>query len=234
MLQRSTAAAGLTDVSLEGIEVALTHASYAHEAGRTCPHNERLEFLGDAVLGLCVADELFGNHPDLGPGEMTKLRAAVVSGEALADVARAWRLGPELRLGHGEDADGGRTKDSNLSRAVEAVFGALYLKLGYERTRSLVRQVLGPRIVAATEETGDHDFKSALQEQAQAVGLSPRYQVVSRQGPDHAPRWTVRVTVGELVAEGEGSSKRLAERAAAGGLLDLFSPEQGNRGTDGL
>jgi len=225
-LRQAMTRAGIGHVSLDGIEVALTHASYANEADHPCAHNDRLEFLGDAVLGLCVADELFRNRPDLGPGEMTRLRAAVVSGEALAQVAKEWHLGSELRLGQGEAADGGRAKGSNLSRAVEAVFGVLYLRLGYGQTRLLVREVLGPLISAAAEETGDLDSKSTLQEKAQARGLSPRYEVVSREGPDHRPRWTVRVTVGDRVAEGEGSSKRLAERAAAEQMLAAFGPER--------
>lgn len=221
-LRQAIADSGVGPADLDGIEVALTHASYANEAGHPCTHNERLEFLGDAVLGLCTADELFRSHPDLGPGEMTKLRAAVVSGEALAQVGRAWDLGPELRLGQGEAISGGRDRDSNIARTVEAVYGALYLRLGYEKTRALVQRVFGPRILAAVEESEIRDAKTALQERAQAQGLTPRYEVVSRQGPDHAPHWLVQVEVGSFSARGQGTSKRLAERAAAQELLSSW------------
>jgi len=224
-LRKAVADAGIGRVDLAGIEVALTHASYANETGERCAHNERLEFLGDAVLGLCVADELFRDHPDLGPGEMTRLRAAVVSGEALAQVGRDWDLGSELRLGQGEAANGGHERGSNIGRAVEAIFGVLYLNLGYEQTRSLIRRVFGPRISASVEESESLDAKTALQEKAQAEGMSPRYDVVARAGPDHAPRWVVRVEVGPMSARAEGSSKRLAERAAAQELLSTWPGE---------
>jgi ribonuclease-3 len=211
--------AGLDIEHLHGLDVALTHTSYVHETGEDCEHNERLEFLGDAVFGLTVAEEFFRRHPEADPGELTRLRASVVSGDALAAVAQRLGLGEDLRLGRGEDRNGGRERPTNLGRAMEAVIGAVYLSVGYDATKTLVHELLGRDIDLALNDAKTSDAKSALQERAQENGNAPVYQVVDRKGPDHAPHWTVEVTALGLSARGEGTSRRSAEQAAAGRLL---------------
>jgi ribonuclease-3 len=206
------------------LSVALTHSSYVHEAGCEIEDNERLEFLGDAVLDLCVAEILWLRYPDLAPGDLTRIRADVVSGSALARVAEAWDLGAALRLGRGEDLDGGRGRSSNLSRAYEAVLAAIYLGMGYPATLRVVEAALGDWIDALAAGASGSDTKSALQELAQARGLTPSYQVLAREGPDHAPTWSVRATVGEDSADASAGSRRQAEKAAAGQLLSRLLP----------
>lgn len=219
LLSLALGRAGIDMQQVRGLEVALTHASFVHENSEHCEHNERLEFLGDAVFGLAVAEECYRRHPGAGPGELTRLRAAVVSGDALAVVAHRLGLGDELRLGRGEDRDGGRERPTNLGRAMEALIGAVYLSVGYEPTKRLVHELLGDDISRVLENERTGDAKSALQEWAQAGGGSPSYRVVERKGPDHAPEWTVEATAAGLTACGKGASRRHAEQDAAGQLL---------------
>jgi ribonuclease-3 len=211
--------AGLDIENLHGLDVALTHTSYVHETGEDCEHNERLEFLGDAVFGLAVAEEFFRLHPEADPGELTRLRASVVSGDALAAVAGRLGLGADLRLGRGEAQSGGRERLTNLGRAMEAVVGAVYLSVGYDSTKKIVHELLRQDIELALNDAKTSDAKSALQERAQAGGHSPTYDVVERRGPDHAPEWVVEAAVAGITARGQGSSRRHAEQAAAGRLL---------------
>jgi len=208
----------------QSLRVALTHSSYVHEAGSAIEDNERLEFLGDAVLDLCVAEILWLRYPDLAPGDLTRIRANVVSGNALARVAEAWDIGAALRLGRGEDLDGGRSRPSNLSRAYEAVLAAIYLGAGYGAAVRVVEQDLGDWIGDLAAGASGSDTKSTLQELAQARGLTPAYQVLTREGPDHAPTWSVRVTVGADSADASASSRRQAEKDAAGQLLSRLLP----------
>ncbi|MDP2872708.1 MAG: ribonuclease III [Bacillota bacterium] len=233
-LSSALTGAGLDIDQLSGLDVALTHTSYVHETGAQCEHNERLEFLGDAVFGLAVAEELFHGYPDADPGELTRLRAGVVSGDALAAVARRLGIGEDLRLGRGEDQSGGRQRLSNLGRAMEAVIGAVYLSVGYDATKRLVRELLGTDISAASSDVTHGDPKSALQELVQACGQSPSYRVVSHSGPDHAPEWVVEAEAGGLVACGRGGSRRQAEQDAADRLLGRLRsqepPERPNPG----
>jgi ribonuclease III len=218
--------AGLDIDQLHGLDVALTHTSYVHETGESCEHNERLEFLGDAVFGLTVAEEFFRGHPEADPGELTRLRSSVVSGDALAAVAQRLGLGEDLRLGRGEARNGGRERPSNLGRAMEAVVGAVYLSVGYDATKRLVHELLGGDIEQALHEVTCADSKSLLQEWAQAGNHAQSYRVVERSGPDHAPEWVVEAQAGELTARGRGGSRRQAEQAAAQRLLDqVGSPE---------
>jgi ribonuclease-3 len=195
--------------------VALSHRSYAFER-RDVDHNERLEFLGDAVLGLAVTDLIFRWYPELTEGEMAKLRSSTVNMAVLAEAARSIDLGQELRLGRGEELSGGRDKTSILADAFEAVLGALYLDCGWETTFRLIESLFGDHIRNHVDRGVVRDFKTNLQEVAvQIDGALPEYRVSST-GPDHAKTFTASVFIGgtELGA-GNGRSKKEAEQAAA-------------------
>ena len=178
--------------------------------------NERLEFLGDAVLGLVVTDHVYRSYPDLPEGELAKVRASVVSAAALAEIAAELDLGPSLRLGKGEAASGGREKPSILADAMEAVIGAVYIDGGWDAAATLVMTLLGDRITDAAAGPGGQDYKTRLQElSARAYEAIPEYEVVD-EGPDHAKRFFASVRVGERrFTGGEGRSKKQAEQAAA-------------------
>jgi ribonuclease III len=194
---------------------ALSHRSWCAEAGGQ-PSNERLEFLGDAVLGLVVADHCFLTYPTLPEGALAKVRAAVVNTVVLAEVAAELGLGAYLRLGRGEDASGGRDKASILANAVEAVIGAVYLDGGWPAATGLVLGLLATRISEAAAGPGAEDFKTRLQELAlRLVSELPRYEVEGT-GPDHARRYHASVAVAdEIVGQGNGRSKKDAEQSAA-------------------
>ena len=197
------------------LERALTHRSYAYEHGGL-PTNERLEFLGDAVLGLVVTDALYREHPDLPEGALAKLRASVVNTRALADVARSLDLGRWLRLGRGEEVTGGRDKSSILADTTEALIGAVYVDRGIEAASALVRRLFDPLMRAASQDGAALDWKTALQELAAARGLGvPDYRI-AESGPDHAKTFTAQVTVGgDVHGSGAGRSKKEAEQHAA-------------------
>jgi len=197
------------------IDRALAHRSYCAEHPDTLS-NERLEFLGDAVLGLIVTDYMFAEYPDMPEGELAKLRASVVNSEVLAEVAREMNLGAALLLGKGEDASGGRDKPSILADAMEAVIAAIYLDGGWDSARKLVLRLLEPRIIEGASGPGGHDYKTRLQELAtQTFDQLPRYQV-RHEGPDHSRRFFATVMLrGEPWGTGEGRSKKHAEQAAA-------------------
>jgi ribonuclease-3 len=199
----------------ELIDRALAHRSYCAEHPDTLS-NERLEFLGDAVLGLVVTDYMFAEYPDMPEGELAKLRASVVNSEVLADVAREVQLGASLLLGKGEEATGGRDKPSILADAMEAVIAAVYLDGGWDAARKLVLRLLEPRIIEGASGPGGHDYKTRLQELAtQTFDQLPRYQV-RHEGPDHSKRFFATVLLrGEPWGTGEGRSKKHAEQAAA-------------------
>ncbi|MYB19429.1 MAG: ribonuclease III [Holophagales bacterium] len=199
------------------LEQALTHSSFANERGLE-QDNERLEFLGDSVLGLVVADRLFRGDPSAPEGVLSRTRSHVVSAEALARRARELDLGPALRLGHGEDQSGGREKPSLLADALEAVIGAVFVDGGLRAARELVE----PWIEAEAAETMDAlDAKSDLQESLQSQGLEPPfYRHVGRDGPDHDPVFHVECWIGDrAVAAASGHSKKEAERRAAARAL---------------
>jgi ribonuclease-3 len=193
---------------------ALTHRSFSYENGGAA-HNERLEFLGDSILGQTVTVKLFTDNPELPEGELAKRRAALVSTVALAEVARGIDLGSFLLLGHGEELTGGRNKDSILADATEAIFGATFVSCGDEVARDLVLRLIEPLMDDPERFGAAMDPKTSLQEIAAALGLTPTYQV-AHSGPDHAREFTATVTVGDkATATGVGSSKKYAEIAAA-------------------
>jgi ribonuclease-3 len=202
------------DIDPELLSLALTHRSWAYENGQT-PHNERLEFLGDSVLGLAVTVRLFTGHPDLDEGSLAKRRAAVVSTVALAQIARGIGLGRHVLLGRGEDMTGGRDKDSILADTMEAVFGATYLSAGPDAATALVLRMVEPLLEDPERYGAAMDPKTSLQELAARDALQPPVYAVTSTGPDHDREFTATVVVGELTAEGTGTSKKQAEMAAA-------------------
>jgi len=206
---------------------ALSHRSWCAEAGGI-PSNERLEFLGDAVLGVVVAEHCFLAYPGLPEGALAKVRAAVVNTAVLAEVAGELALGAELLLGRGEDSSGGRHKASILANAVEAVIGAVYLDGGWDAARALVLRLLGERIEGAAAGPGAEDFKTRLQELVlRSIGQLPRYEVEGA-GPDHARHYRARLLVaGRELGAGEGRSKKDAEQAAARVALGVLAHEDG-------
>ncbi|MGZ4132593.1 MAG: ribonuclease III [Actinomycetota bacterium] len=194
---------------------ALTHRSFAFEHGLRVT-NERLEFLGDSVLGLVVTDLAYRTYPDMPEGQLAKLRAAIVNMQALADVARTLGVGDVVLLGKGEEQSGGRSKASILADALEAVFGAVYLDRGLDVARELIERLFRPRMEAYVRGEGDRDFKTILQELAsQALRAIPEYRIEDR-GPDHEKEFTATVLVaGEALGTGTGRSKKEAEQQAA-------------------
>jgi ribonuclease-3 len=195
--------------------MALTHRSFAFEHGLEVT-NERLEFLGDSVLGLVVTDMAYREFPDMPEGQLAKLRAAVVNMQALAEVARTLELGHVVLLGRGEEQSGGRDKASILADALEAVFGAIYLDLGLDAARELVERLFRPRMQAYVRGEGDRDHKTILQELAsQELRAMPEYRLEER-GPDHEKEFTATVFLGgEAFGTGVGRSKKEAEQQAA-------------------
>jgi len=203
------------DVDDALLELALTHRSFAYENGGV-PHNERLEFLGDSVLGQAVTVLLYTRYPEWPEGELAKHRASLVSATALAEVAHTLGLGRFVLLGHGEEMTGGREKDSILADTVEAIIGAVYLSAGQEQATELVVRLISPLMEDAQRFGAAMDPKTSLQEKvAQLGGEHPVYSVEA-EGPDHQRTFTATVTVGSLVtARGQGTSKKQAEMAAA-------------------
>nr|WP_283134358.1 ribonuclease III [Rhizohabitans arisaemae] len=202
-------------LDLKLLERALTHRSYAYENGGL-PTNERLEFLGDSVLGLVVTDTLFREHPDLPEGQLAKLRAAVVNMRALADVARRLGAGRYIRLGRGEEGTGGRDKSSILADTLEAIIGAIYVDLGLEEASRVVHVLFDPVIDRSASLGAGLDWKTSLQEltAAEVMGV-PDYHV-DESGPDHAKSFTATVRVGgQVYGTGAGRSKKEAEQQAA-------------------
>lgn len=192
----------------------LTHSSYASEHPGT-EHNERFEFLGDALLQLAVTEYLFGSFPDLPEGQMTKVRASVVNGATLADVARGLGVGPLLRLGKGEEASGGRSKESILGDAMEAIIAAVYLDAGYPDTRRVVLTLVAELVAEQAGSPDQKDHKTRLQELIAPKGLQPEYEVTGH-GPDHDREFTAEVRVeGRVVGRGSGRSKKEAQQRAA-------------------
>ncbi|HEX7186216.1 MAG TPA: ribonuclease III [Thermoanaerobaculia bacterium] len=200
----------------ELLELALTHRSFANERG-VPEHYERLELLGDAVLGLATAQWLYERHPELPEGELSKRKAQLVSRPSLARYAEKIDLGASLRIGVGEDRSGGRAKPSLLESSLEAVFGAVFLDAGFDAAR----EVILPMLEEASEGPEQLDSKTQLQEMAQALGWDlPEYRLVDAAGPDHSKTFSIECWVGgELAGRGEGSSKKLAEQKAAAEAL---------------
>ncbi|MFI0485280.1 ribonuclease III [Actinomadura sp. 9N215] len=203
------------EVSGDLLERALTHRSYAYENGGL-PTNERLEFLGDSVLGLVVTDTLFRGHPDLPEGQLAKLRAAVVNMRALAGVARGLGVGAHIRLGRGEEGTGGRDKASILADTLEALIGAVYLDRGLDEASALVHRLFDALITRSAGLGAGLDWKTSLQELTAVEELGvPEYHV-AESGPDHQKTFRASVRVGgRTYGSGEGRSKKEAEQHAA-------------------
>lgn len=211
----------------------MTHRSWcADHAGASS--NERLEFLGDAVLALVVTDHIYTAYPEMAEGQLAPLRAEVVRAETLADLAVELQLGKALRLGSGEEASGGREKQSILSDAMEAVIGAVYLDATWEVLAGLLRGWLADRIVVASDGPGVRDFKTRLQEHCARNGQdAPDYRL-SEKGPDHAKQFLAVVHLdGEERGRGEGRSKKQAEQAAAASAWETLDPELAAAATGG-
>jgi ribonuclease-3 len=203
------------EVSPELLELALTHRSYAYEHGGVA-HNERLEFLGDSILGQAVTVMLYRDNPELDEGELAKRRASLVSSAALAEVARQIGLGGHIRLGRGEELTGGRDKSSILADTVEAVIGAAYLDAGGEAATALVMRLIAPLLMDPSRFGAAMDPKTSLQELSARLGRGLPHYAVTDSGPDHSKRFHATVSLGGTdIAEGNGTSKKQAEMAAA-------------------
>jgi ribonuclease-3 len=197
------------------LELALTHRSFAYENGGL-PHNERLEFLGDSILGQAVTVMLYTEFPDLDEGELAKRRASLVSSVALAEVARSIGIGSHIRLGRGEELTGGSDKSSILADTVEAVIGAVYIDCGPDEATALVLRLVRPLLEDPDRFGASMDPKTSLQELSARLGRGLPSYSVKDSGPDHSKRFHASVTLkGEVVAEGDGTSKKQAEMAAA-------------------
>ena len=193
----------------------LTHRSYAYEQGGL-PTNERLEFLGDAVLGMVITEHLFVVHPDLSEGQLAKLRAAVVNSRALAGVARFLDLGSMVRLGRGEESTGGRDKSSILADTMEALIGAIFLQHGIESARVFVHHLFDPLMAEAATRGAGLDWKTSLQEIVSLSALGVPVYAVVESGPDHAKSFLATVSVGtRRYGPGAGHNKKEAEQNAA-------------------
>jgi ribonuclease-3 len=217
---------GITFQTPSLLETALTHSSFVNESsGNVVESNERLEFLGDAVLDFIVAEKLYQDFPDISEGQMTRLRAALVSRDTLARVAREVRLGDFLRLGKGEEASGGRGKTANLAGALEAVIAAAFLDGGVVTSRNLISNLLGEELAKVVSQGIGIDYKSRLQELMQSRQQpTPTYRLVAEAGPDHDKRFTIEVMSGDTVlGRGTGRSKKSAETEAARSALEQLT-----------
>ena len=203
---------------------ALTHRSYLNEHPEALEDNERLEFLGDAVLDFVVGAWLYNHFPEMSEGEMTRLRAALVSTERLGEFGAQIEIGRALRMGHGEEESGGRTRGAMLCNAFEAVVGAVYLDSGIDAVQAFLDPLLEQGVAEIRGGRGDRDPKSLLQEWVQARGgEAPLYRIVAESGPDHSKYFEVEVVVeGRPVARGEGRSKQAASKLAAREALNAL------------
>jgi ribonuclease III len=206
------------------LDHALTHSSFVNEnPDADVRDNERLEFLGDAVLELCVSDLLMKKFPDYREGQLSRLRASVVNEQPLAELARKFNLGDYLLLGKGELSTGGRTKNSLLSNTFEAVIAAVYVDSGFERTAEFIREIFEP-LIEEGRAAPSRDYKTALQEMSQNRfrGL-PRYTLIGEEGPDHEKIFSVRLSLADAVeTTGSGKSKKEAEQQAAKAAIEML------------
>ncbi|GAB4284892.1 MAG: ribonuclease III [Candidatus Dojkabacteria bacterium] len=208
----------------ELIREALTHRSTTNEKTVDWQHNERLEFLGDAVLELAVSEMLFNEYPDFPEGDLTSFRAALVKTESLAEEAKRLTIGEFLYLSIGEESTGGRERPYILANAMEAIIGAIYLDKGYQTAYKFIEKNIFYKVHEIVEKRLDIDAKSKLQEKAQEVlKITPTYRLIRSEGPDHNKVFTMGAMLGEiLVAEGSGESKQSAEQVAAQNTLDRW------------
>lgn len=217
---------GVSFSELSLLEQAMVHSSYINEnPGFALTSNERLEFLGDAILDFIIAEKLYQDFPDLTEGEMTKLRSVLVCRDTLASIGRAIRLGDYFYLGKGEEASGGRDKSANLAGAMETVVAAVFLDKGLAITRDFVLKLLNEELQKMIRQEAGVDYKSQLQEFIQSRDRSaPTYRLVEAIGPDHDKRFTVEVVAGDTVlGRGSGKSKKMAETEAARLALEQLS-----------
>ena len=220
-LMRLSEQIGVPFHRLSLLDEALTHSSYTNEAKNCMPHNERLEFLGDAVLELASSTYLYERFPDCSEGELTKMRASLVQSETLARLARGLELGSHLLLGRGELLGGGADRQNNLENAFEAVIGAVYLDGGWETARDYVARQFATEVLSVKRSHVSRDYKTTLQEHIQQKRHeSISYELIGESGPDHDKRFTTRVLIGgESMGEGTGRSKKEAEQQAAAEAL---------------
>jgi ribonuclease-3 len=212
--------------NIDLLEQALTHRSYLNEHPEYyLGHNERLEFLGDAILDFVVSDMLFKRYPNMSEGRMTRVRAALVRTETLAELASGLQLGTLLKMARGEEESGGRTRQTNLCNTFEAVIGALYLDDGMAKVREIAEPLFAPLMELVILNHADKDAKSRFQEWSQAeLSQTPVYHTISSLGEDHDKSFTVEVQVGDVVVGwGNGKSKQSAEQAAARQALQEFA-----------
>lgn len=211
------------DIAL--LKVALTHRSYINENKQEKYHNERIEFLGDAVLELIISEYLYAKFPDRAEGELTSFRAATVKTDSLATVSKELGIGEFMLMSKGEEATGGREKDYLLANVFEAILGAIYLDQGYEACKQFVFRYLVPKIDNIVRERSDIDAKTKFQEVAQKLfHHTPTYEIIEEIGPDHEKRFVMGVYVGtKEYGRGEGSSKQKAEEQAAKHALEILS-----------
>ena len=219
-----------TPIDAEILQRALTHRSYAYENGGL-PNNERLEFLGDSVLGLVVTSTLYTQHPDTSEGQLAKLRAAVVNMRALATAGRTLSLGDYLLLGRGEEATGGRDKDSILADTVEAIIGAVYSSCGLDAASKVVHHLVDPLIEHSAQLGAALDWKTSLQEISSRHSLGLPEYAIEEDGPEHAKTFAAHVRVGEIVrGSGVGRTKKVAEQEAAANAWAQIRAEFGEDG----
>jgi len=219
------------------LQQAFVHRSYLHEnPDFVLPSNERLEFLGDAVLGFVAAEHLYQRYPELPEGDLTALRSAVVKGDALARFGMSMELGGFVAMSRGEEANGGRHRPIIVGRTFEALIGAIFLDQGLTAAREFILGFLRPGLEEVTSLKLDKDYKSRLQELAQGQWqVTPRYKTAGSQGPDHAREFTIQVFVGDdMVGEGKGQSKQIAQQAAARAALERWSSGDWPRGRAAL
>ncbi|MFA6696929.1 MAG: ribonuclease III [Clostridiales bacterium] len=210
------------------IKTAITHTSFANEARGRVDHNERLEFLGDSVLSLSVSEFIYKTYPKLPEGSMTKLRAGVVSEFTLAKIAKSMGLGKYLRLGKGEQINGGRHRDSILADAFEAIIAAIYLDGGLEPAKEFVIRQLADSIKSLSKSDGSWDSKTLLQELLQVSNKADiRYEIIAEDGPDHNKSFTAQISNnGKIIGTGQGKSKKEAEQMAAYNALKKINEEE--------
>lgn len=209
------------------LQQAMTHRSFAHETEQDVEDNERLEFLGDAVLNFLSGDMLYHRFPDQPEGWLTRLRAALVRTESLRELAVECELGAALRMGKGEENSGGRKRKTNLCAAFEALVGALYLDQGIEAVRDFVLPMLARRLDVVIKEASYQDARTVLQEWSQAErGITPVYTIVGESGPDHEKEYEAEVVIDEEVTgRGIGRSKRAAAQSAARDALQTIQQD---------
>ncbi len=214
------------------LDKALTHRSYANEkAALSIADNEKLEFLGDAVLQLIISDLLMKRFPDYTEGQLSKLRASIVNEQSLADLSRRYGIGDYLMLGKGEETSGGRNKPSLLADAFESVIAAMYLDRGFEYTRTILLELFAPFIEQANYDFTYYDFKTAVQEKSMLLFKTmPRYTLISETGPDHDKSFETGLFIGDrLIATGKGKSKKESEKQAARLAIEILGKHEESR-----